>query len=294
MIRIPTILKLEEIYDKYDFFILDQWGVMHDGNKGYLNAIECVNKLLENKKKLIIISNSSKRKKTTTLGLSKLGFDKNDFIEIMTSGEMIWQSFFNKKYSEISNLGKNCFYIFDSTKEEGKNYLKGLDKFNFVSDIDQADFILGCAPSANKDVIDFIPMLSLAKNKNIPFICANPDFDTLNVDKNKLQFCMGTISELYKNMGGKVFILGKPSIEIYFESFKKIPNINKSKILAIGDSLHHDIKGANNFGIDSLLITSTGIHKELFDKRNLIWDVNDSMLKKLDIKPTFICSKLIF
>ena len=76
---------------------------------------------------------------------------------------------------------------------------------------------------------------------------------------------MGTIAELYKNMGGEVFILGKPRFEIYEESTKKISNLDKSKILAVGDSLHHDIAGANNFGIDSLLITS-GIHHDCFDQ----------------------------
>ena len=48
--------------DKYDFFILDQWGVMHDGHKGYKHAINAVNKLILEGKKLIIISNTSKRK----------------------------------------------------------------------------------------------------------------------------------------------------------------------------------------------------------------------------------------
>ena len=49
--NIPTtITRLEEIYDNYDAFILDQWGVIHDGNKGYLNAIQCVEKLYSKKK----------------------------------------------------------------------------------------------------------------------------------------------------------------------------------------------------------------------------------------------------
>lgn len=44
------------------FFILDQWGVMHDGYQAYKNAIECVNELFNKNKKLVIISNSSKKK----------------------------------------------------------------------------------------------------------------------------------------------------------------------------------------------------------------------------------------
>ena len=82
------INSFSKILDKYDFFILDQWGVMHDGHKGYKHAINAVNKLIIEDKKLIIISNSSKRKISSVNRLKDLGFNKNDFIEILTSGEM--------------------------------------------------------------------------------------------------------------------------------------------------------------------------------------------------------------
>ena len=74
---------------------------------------------------------------------------------------------------------------------------------------------------------------------------------------------MGTIADLYDHMGGKVVILGKPSKEIYLKSCKQLDQIDKSKTIAVGDSLDHDILGASNFGVDSVLITS-GIHKDLF------------------------------
>ena len=51
-----------DIISLYDVFILDQWGVMHDGYNGYDHAIYSVEKLIKENKKLIIISNSSKRK----------------------------------------------------------------------------------------------------------------------------------------------------------------------------------------------------------------------------------------
>ena len=105
---------------------------------------------------------------------------------------------------------------------------------------------------------------------------------------------MGTIAELYNNLGGKTFILGKPSIEIYKKTFEKLTNIKKSRILAIGDSLFHDIRGAVNFGVDSLLITSTGIHSNFFDNKNPSWKTINNSLKKLQIKPTYICKKLKF
>ena len=294
MSKVKNILGLKEIYKSYDTFIIDQWGVMHDGNKGYPNAIDCIDILFSHNKTLIIISNSSKKKHTTSARLPELGFNDNHFAEIMTSGEMIWQSLVNENYLQTKNLGQNCFHILNESKEDGKKYLEGLNKFNFVDTIEKADFILACTPFVNKNVIDYIPLLSFAKKNNLPFICANPDFDTVESHSGKLAFCMGTIGELYKKMGGETFILGKPSIEIYIESTKKLINIDKSRILAIGDSLHHDIKGALNFSIDSLLITSTGIHHNFFDKNVPKWETDINKFKKIGITPTFICPEFRF
>ena len=136
--------------------------------------------------------------------------------------------------------------------------------------------------------------LSITGIKDLLFVCANPDFDSIEKKSNSATFCMGTIAELYNNLGGKTFILGKPSIEIYKKTFEKFANIKKSRILAIGDSLFHDIRGAVNFGVDSLLITSTGIHSDFFDEKNPSWKTINNSLKKLQIQPTYICKKLNF
>ena len=98
-----TITRLEEIYDNYDAFILDQWGVMHDGEKVYLNAIKCIEKLYSKKKILTIISNSSRKKDETIMRLPNLGFQSAHFHEVMTSGEMIWSSLRNKNDSEVKS-----------------------------------------------------------------------------------------------------------------------------------------------------------------------------------------------
>ena len=40
----------------------------------------------------------------------------------MTSGEMIWQSFLMKN-KKLTNLGKNCFYIYDETLKMEKDII---------------------------------------------------------------------------------------------------------------------------------------------------------------------------
>ena len=276
-----------DIISFYDVFILDQWGVMHDGYKGYDLAINSVQKLIRENKKLIIISNSSKRKTSSIGRMKSLGFDKNHFIEVMTSGEMIWQEISSSIHNYGKNL-KNCFHIYDSSKEDGLEFRKGLEKFNFVSKINDANFILACTPFENTQPIDYIPTLKDALDMNLVMFCANPDFVTIEKNNDKNIYCMGTIADLYDHMGGKVVILGKPSKEIYEESCKRIGDLNKSKIVAIGDSLDHDILGANNFNIDSVLI-STGIHKDLFDNGLEIGLNKIKNSKKWNFNPTYVC-----
>ena len=140
---------------------------------------------------------------------------------------------------------------------------------------------------------NYISILETALQKKIPFICANPDFDTIQKKSKKLVFCMGTIAELYKSMGGEVYLEGKPNVLIYHQAVKKLTDIKKEKILAIGDSLFHDITGAINFNIDSLLITS-GIHSQDFgfNKTNNI--TFPDKLKKIGILPTFLSSEFKF
>ena len=97
--------------------------------------------------------------------------------------------------------------------------------------------------------------------------CANPDFETIDGNNSENIFCMGAIAEMYKKMGGAVIIQGKPEKDIYIETTRSI-KLDKSKTVAIGDSLFHDIQGANNFSISSVLVKS-GIHKSLENINNI-------------------------
>ena len=272
------IKSIEEIIYDYDNFIIDQWGVMHDGTFGYDHAFDAINFLISENKKLFIISNSSKRSISSVERLPKLGFNKSSFINTVTSGEMIWQ-LLKKKYSEVNNK-KNCFHIYDNAKEDGLNFRHGLD-FNFVEKIEEADLILACTPFINLQPVDYIPLLEEAFKKDIKMYCANPDFETVESKSNDNIFCMGTIAEIYKKMGGNVIIKGKPDTSIYIETTNLI-NLEKNRTIAIGDSLFHDIQGANNFKIDSILVKS-GIHKDSTKINNII--------KNHQITPTYIINK---
>ena len=286
-----SIEGIKEIIEIYEVFILDQWGVIHDGNKGYPNAIKCINYLKANNKKLIIISNSSKRKQSSINRLPILGFNSDVFDEVITSGEMIWQAISLSLGEYGDNLNK-CFHIFDNTKEDGIKYREGLMNVEFVNNIREADFILACTPYENSLPKDYIPILNKAYKNKMPMFCANPDFETVEKVNKKNIFCMGTIAQLYQDMGGNVIILGKPSQEIYHEAIKCVNSYKKSQMVAVGDSLFHDIIGAEKFGIDSVLITS-GIHANYFSKKKPLWQSKKNQLLKYNIEPPYLSSEFI-
>ncbi len=284
-----SIDSIKCIISKYEVFILDQWGVMHDGEEGYSFAAECINYLKENNKKLIVISNSSKRKQSSIDSLPSLGFNPELFDQVITSGEMIWQTISQSLDKYGHNL-KKCFHIFDNSKEDGLKFREGLHNLEFVNDVNEANFILACTPFKNTQPIDYIPILNKAYEKKMLMFCANPDFVTVKKDKGKNIFCMGTVAQLYKEMGGNVIILGKPFVEIYNEAIKCLSSFKKSQMVAIGDSLFHDIMGANQFGIDSVLITS-GIHSNCFSKKKPQWENKKNQLLRYNILPTYLSSK---
>ena len=80
------INSIKELIHNYDNFIIDQWGVMHDGVNGFKHAIDAIEYLKSFNKNLFVISNSSKREKSSESRLPKLGFEKDSFIRLLTSG----------------------------------------------------------------------------------------------------------------------------------------------------------------------------------------------------------------
>jgi len=111
-------------------------------------------------------------------------------------------------------------------------------------------------------------------------ICTNPD---LVVDRgNKREYCAGSVALVFEHLGGRVIYFGKPHPQVYIQS----TNSKKKKIIAIGDNLRTDIKGANNMNYDSLFITQ-GIHKNEIQNEGI-----DNILKKYDVETTYYQSEL--
>ena len=241
---------LKSIADNYDLFYIDLWGVIHDGIKLHEQAINVLNNLVKMNKNFILLTNAPRPNQTVQNFLEKMGMDDHLRRYVFTSGEAAL-SYLQKLYSskKFFHIGPprdfDLFNLFESNKCEG---------------ISDSEYLLctGLFDDHSKDLNYYKNLLEKHLNKKM--ICTNPD---LIVDRgNVRELCAGSVAMVFEKMGGEVIYFGKPHPEVYNQS---IDNTNK-KILAIGDNLNTDIRGANLLNYDSLLI-SNGIHRnEIKDK----------------------------
>ncbi|PHT26769.1 hypothetical protein CQW23_33622 [Capsicum baccatum] len=216
-LKFQTLSGIQHLAESRRFkaWFLDQFGVLHDGKQPYPGAISALEKLATCGAKMVIISNSSRRASITMEKLRSLEFDSSLFVGAITSGELTHQ---------------------------GAISLEGLG-LQVVENVDEADFILAHGTEAlGLSFGAALPIKLDELEKKIPMVVANPDFVT--VEARALCVMPGTLAATYEKLGGEVKWMGKPD-KIINKSAMEMAAVNASDCIAVGDSLHHDIKGAN-------------------------------------------------
>lgn len=243
------VSSLSELVTNYDGFVIDLWGVLHDGAQAYPYALEALKKLKADGKKIILLSNAPRRAFKAKTVLDKLGFTEDLYDVLLTSGELTYN------YAASESLGDKYFYI---GPEKDKDIFEELPKTK-TETADEANFAICTGFNDFGSVFEERkPQLDAALAAKLPLLCANPDMKVVK-QTGEVQICAGVMAEYYAANGGKVVYFGKPHSLAYEECFKLFGNIENSRICAIGDSLHTDVAGAINAKIDSIFISS-GIH----------------------------------
>lgn len=251
-------ISFEAILNKFDYYFIDQWGVIHNGKKKLRGVNNFINILKKNKKKIILISNSSQiEERIIEETLIPLNFNPNQFDKIICSGELINKYVNNNFKNKISSIliNKKC-YVISNTKDK-----KNIDFFNLKkTNLKEAKFILAMSLPKKTSLQKINKMLNSIKKFNLTMICTNPDKLVFEGNNKKISFQVGYLADLYEQCGGKVIYTGKPYLNIFKESIKDFENFDKKRSLMIGDSIETDMQGAKNFNIKSLLILN-GVHK---------------------------------
>ena len=237
---------LSDIYKNYDTFIIDLWGVVHNGMVLNPNAIEAIEQLENNSKRIVFLSNAPRPSSKVINFLLKMNMNKKYLSNVMTSGEAAMHAINKNKF------GKSFFHL--GPPRDTSVFEKVKD--NRV-DLESCDFIL-CTGLFDDHEDDLEYYRNYLKNHiSKKLVCTNPD---LTVHRGTVEeLCAGSVAKVFEEIGGEVVYFGKPHKEIYKMCFG--PN---EKVLAIGDNLRTDIKGANNLKIDCIFITE-GVHRNEFN-----------------------------
>lgn len=251
---------VSELCDSYTGYIIDQWGVLHDGNKPYDGVIEALTELKNRHKQIIILSNSGKRAEDNARRLTQLGFDLNLFDHILTSGEMTWIGLKERKAGVFEGLGDKCLLI---SRAGDHKLIDGLG-LTLVEKAEDASFILVSGmddPPKGRTVADLEPVLRVGVQKKLKMICANPDLQALIGASTHAG--AGAIAKRYEEFGGVVRYIGKPFPPVFRHAQSLFKDVLPSTTVVIGDSLPQDIMGGLNCGLDTCLV-ATGIHAASF------------------------------
>jgi HAD superfamily hydrolase (TIGR01459 family) len=253
---IPILPGLRAAADRYDGFILDLWGLIHDGRTAYPGAGETLRRLREMGKRVVMLSNSPRRAESLKQMMERMGIGRDHYNEVMSSGEAVFQELLTRADPWFAALGKRCLLV---GVERDRDLLTGLD-LSLVETLDQADFILNTGPDGPEAKLeDYTALLDGAADLGLPMVCANPDLVVM-VDGLQV-LCAGALAAYYERKGGDVRYRGKPDPAIYQSCFSLLRVGDKNRILAVGDAFHTDMAGAKNAGIDGLFC-SGGIHAE--------------------------------
>ena len=255
---------LSDIYKNYDTFIIDLWGVIHNGIALNPKAIVAIEQLKNYSKKIVFLSNAPRPSSKVVNFLLKMNMERKYLSNVITSGEAAMHAI-NK-----NQFGKTFFHL--GPPRDTSVFEKVKDN---KTDLENCDFILctGLFDEHENDLEYYKNYLKKFVSKKL--VCTNPD---LTVHRGKEEeLCAGSVAKVFEELGGEVIYFGKPHEEVYKMCFN--PN---EKVLAIGDNLRTDIKGANNLNLDCIFITN-GVHRgEYKDTSEL-----NILLKKYKVRANF-------
>ena len=233
----------------HDLFVVDQYGVLHDGVRPYPGAPEALLRLREAGARVVILSNSGKRAAANEARLVSLGFDPRGWDAFVSSGEIA-----HARLSARPDL-RRCLVF---ARGDDGGLLDGLEAQR-VARAEEADLVLiagSQAPQLSLD--DYARRLAPAARRGLPAWCVNPD--TTMLIPGGTAFGPGRIAHLYEELGGKVTWIGKPHPGVYHAVRARFADARRP--VAIGDSIEHDIVGGRAAGMATVLV-GTGIHAGL-------------------------------
>ncbi len=277
---------ISDISDSYTGFILDQWGVLHDGRQVLPGVLGVLEELRQRNKEVIILSNSGKRAEESAQRMEKLGIGRDLYDHIVTGGEFTAQGLKDRSTGIFDGLGDKVYLI---SRGGDTSIINGLG-LKQVDSIDKADFLLISGSNAPRIELDsYNQLLREAARLRLKAICANPDM--LMLLEGKTYYGAGQIAKKFASFGGVVHYIGKPYQPIMKHCLSLFQNALPASVVMIGDSMPHDVMAGALAGVDSALIAN-GVHAKSFenayDNPGEKDKVLTAMINNYGCKPNFL------
>lgn len=243
---------LRAMVGRYPLVLCDIWGVVHDGVKAHPLAADALERFRGQGGMVALITNAPRPAASVASQLDALTVRPAAYDLIITSGDVTRDLVASSGFERIFHLGPDRdLLLFD-----------GLDADRVAADRAQAILCTGLIDDETETPDDYRGQLENLARHGLPMYCANPDRVVQRGDD--LVFCAGALADVYQELGGTVIIAGKPHAPIYERVLHQVELIrgnrpDKADILAIGDGIATDIRGAAAFGLDVLFVTG-GIH----------------------------------
>lgn len=244
--------------DRYAGYLIDQWGVLHNGHTIYPGVFDVLDELRRRGKRVVLLTNSGRRRSYNEERLRDLGFDTSALDGVVTSGEATWRALKDRSMEPFSSLGRRCLLF---TRADDMGPVEALD-LELVTDPAKADFIyLTWLDALTHSVEEYDRLITIAAEHGVPMVCSNPD--RVAPTEGGLTQAPGSLAERYREIGGQVIYVGKPHRPIYDTCLDILADLDPKEICGIGDSFEHDIKGAKSAGL-AAAFCMRGIHAEAF------------------------------
>ena len=248
----PIIPHFSTLAPDYDVLLSDVWGVVHNGLAAFPHACDALMRARAMGATVVLITNAPRPSDVVAHQLDRLHVPREAYDAIVSSGDVTRAVIESRPGQSLFHLGP----------DRDRSMFVGLN----VVPLERADYVV-CTGLDNDEVEtpdDYRTRLEAMLARKLFMVCGNPD---VVVERGpQLVYCAGAIADLYAAMGGEVLYAGKPYRPIYDMALAKAATASGKRaalgrVLAIGDSVRTDLKGARAAGVDFLFVTS-GIHAE--------------------------------
>jgi len=247
--------RFASLAERFDGFVLDLWGVIHDGIRAFPHAVETLRHLKAAGKRTLLLSNAPRPNEAVQRMMQRMGIEDAIYTDILTSGEAVRRALQMPPDAWWAELGQRVYLL---GPERDRPVLEGLPLIDARSPA-EADFVLNTGPDDHRnpsDMTEFEPVLQDCFRYRLKMICANPDLVVIRGGVRVL--CAGALAARYQEMGGDVRSLGKPDPAIYQPVLERL-DLPPDRVLAVGDSLHTDLAGAAGVDLAACWVMD-GIH----------------------------------